>query len=332
MKRHLVILCSLLFSLLLSAEERDGYRIERVSLQSGHAYLLCPNSDGPHPAVLVLHDHGAWFSIGKEKMTTPLPDSALSEAENARISEDATQWRNKCYSGIAVADSLAKAGFVVLVTDALYWGERSIGNAQEGSLKEYNSTLKQYQKTFYDEHLEATGEPWFETILREDQEAITYLSKLPFVDANRICCFGFSMGAYRSWQLAAADSRIYACAAANWMTSACGTEYITSPSSYSMYRPALYLPHKNANGALTAPLDYPDIAATIAPRPFLLQYGKKDHLFQREKAGLAFHKIEEAFAAYPGALTLRGYDADHLFTEQHLHDLIVWLLETTAIK
>ena len=34
-------------------------------------FLLTPKSAGPHPAVLLLHDHGVKFDIGKEEDIEP---------------------------------------------------------------------------------------------------------------------------------------------------------------------------------------------------------------------------------------------------------------------
>jgi hypothetical protein len=38
--------------------------------------MLLPPGPGPHPAVLLLHDHGSAFAIGKEKVLTPWDDPA----------------------------------------------------------------------------------------------------------------------------------------------------------------------------------------------------------------------------------------------------------------
>ncbi|HEY5552378.1 MAG TPA: hypothetical protein VIK52_10850, partial [Opitutaceae bacterium] len=51
------------------------------------AYMTVPKGAGPFPAVLLLHDHGAKFDIGKEKMIRPWAiaqekiDSAILWAE-----------------------------------------------------------------------------------------------------------------------------------------------------------------------------------------------------------------------------------------------------------
>ena len=47
------------------------------------AYLLIPDGRGPFPAINALHDHGAHFFIGKEKMIRPLA------IEREEVKEDA---------------------------------------------------------------------------------------------------------------------------------------------------------------------------------------------------------------------------------------------------
>ena len=61
---------------IIDSRKRTGYTAHKIVFNlTGDsrvlAYLLVPDGDGPHPAVLLLHDHGAEFRIGKEKMVEP---------------------------------------------------------------------------------------------------------------------------------------------------------------------------------------------------------------------------------------------------------------------
>lgn len=272
------------------------------------------------PAILALHDHGAWFTIGKEKLTPPVLPSGGGEKM-----DEAQRWVDKFYEGQFVADTLASRGYVVLVIDALYWGERQPLSSStnrgpfprqgareltQDSLKLLNKRLKNEQEEFYQEYLEKTGEPWFERILADDKACVDYLLSLPYVDAERIGVWGFSMGAYRAWQLAAEDKRVAFCAAANWMQAVPETNsdagqswQLKNVSSWSMYRPS-----KDS-------VSYAEIASQIAPRPMLLQYGMRDKLFPEPV-------LKEGQWSQ---LTIEAIDSEHRFTRTHLQLLLEWL-------
>lgn len=294
-------------------EHRDGYTAQLVRVPVSHAdtatgYLLIPDSIQKAPAVLVLHDHGAHFSIGKEKMVCPIRPAEADSAAYEEIQQDACRWVNKFYNGMFVGDSLAKAGYVVLAIDAVYWGERQ--QAPTGSASAAVSP-KSYQPAYYQHHLRQYGEAWFETILRDDRACVDYLRRLPCVDSARIAAFGFSMGAFRAWQLAASDTRVKVCVAANWMTTKAdhlgGTRLPSdaTPSAYSMYRP-------------DCPADYPETAARIAPRPFLLLYGEQDPLFTPDSVQAAIGVIDSAYShTAPTFFQTKSMPYKHLFSQQH---------------
>lgn len=311
----------------MQAEQRSGYSVSLLHVADAEAYLLVPDvaMQQKCPAVLLLHDHGAHFSIGKEKMVSPLWRTDLDSVGNALLRRDAQMWTDKFYSGIFLGDSLARAGYVVLVADALYWGSRAVNSlawntASWDELKAYNKALKEYQPTFYQD-CSRQGFVWFERILQDDRAALSYLLSLPYVDTQRVVSMGFSMGAYRSWQLASADSRISACAASNWMgVASMMGGYLLNQSSYSMYRPSLYLPSEEH-----AVVDYPDIAAGIAPRPFLLQYGTADPVCPLASAESAIARIAQEYADNPSAFQPIAYQAQHLFTRAHYEALLDWL-------
>src|SRR5690606_29536121 len=81
---------------LLKTEARDGYSAQLWSVQLTkqsrvQLLLLQPDAAKPAPAVLLLHDHGARFDIGKEKWVQPF-------ASDVRL-PSAQQWADKYFSG-----------------------------------------------------------------------------------------------------------------------------------------------------------------------------------------------------------------------------------------
>ena len=312
----LLVLCSPPASAQPHSEHRNGYTAHLVRVPVSHAdtatgYLLIPDSAVQSPAVLVLHDHGAHFTIGKEKMVCPMPRADKDSAACETTLQDACRWVNKFYNGMFVGDSLAQAGYVVLAIDAVYWSERQQAPTRLDSAA---VSPKSFQPAYYQHHLRQYGEAWFETILRDDKACVDYLRRLPCVDFARIAAFGFSMGAFRAWQLAASDTRVKVCVAANWMTTRAdhlGSTLLPSdanPSAYSMYRP-------------DCPADYPETAARTAPRPFLLLYGEHDPLFTPDSVQTAIRTIStryhDSLPAAHGLFQAPPMPYKHFFSREH---------------
>lgn len=176
----------------LATEQREGYRVSRLELSLGRfrrtgALLAVPAGPGPFPAALVLHDHGAFFDLGKEKVIRPLSGHPKTE--------EAVGWAARNYGGAFIGDELAGRGWVVLATDALGWGDRA-GGGYEGQQALASNLL-------------GLGSSWAGLIAVEDQAAAAFLTTLP-VDRDRIAAVGHSMGAFRAWQLAALSDQIRA--------------------------------------------------------------------------------------------------------------------------
>lgn len=306
-------------------ERRDGYechyiefsvaRAERIS-----AYLLVPDKASivrRCPAVVMLHDHGARFDIGKEKLVKPMT-SVLVKGADDHIMHSSRQWVDKNFDGVYLADSLASLGYVVLVADALYWGERSSEDAQrwselnfadpdgglsEGlSSKERKALIKELKNTVYDgqkllyDSLYADGVIWAEKMLRDDVASVQLLRRLPFVDRRNIGAFGFSMGAHRCWMLSAFCKDVKCGVALSWMTSLDREERM-KPSDYSM-----------AVMPMREQLDFGDIGIWLAPKPMLFLNGTSDHLFPKEKVEVAFAKLQSYYSDYNKAGTEPSFE------------------------
>ena len=132
-----------------------------------------------------------------------VPDSVLQESKD---------WVKKCYDGVYIGDFFASKGYVVLVIDALFWGERGRFEGEN-----YNAQQALASNLFQ------LGMSWCGVITNDDIRSADFLATLPFVDAGRIGAVGFSIGAHRAWMLSAASDRINTTAAICWMNT---TEYL----------------------------------------------------------------------------------------------------------
>lgn len=294
-------------------EERSGYRCFLVEYpvpgdETVSSYLLVPDgasAGNPRPGIVLLHDHGARFDIGKEKLARPLPQAP----ENIRRSS--RQWVQENFDGIWLADSLASSGYVVIVPDMLYWGDRSSALCRRwsrmkfcgapGDIDSVKSAVYEGQRAVYDS-LAAGGEIWAEKTLKEDAAAAKLLKSLDFVDGDRIAAFGWSMGAHRAWLLAAFSQDVSCGVSVCWMTL---KETQKQPYKASDY--ALLIP------ALRERYDFPDIACRLAPKPYLFLAGTGDRLFPAWSVEEAYSRMQSAYAERGAAGRLRTefFDGGH---------------------
>jgi dienelactone hydrolase len=78
------------------------------------AYVLVPTkSRRPLPGLVALHDHGGFYLWGKEKLVE-------TDDEPPAL----TDFKKRYYAGASIATALARQGYVVVVIDMFYWGER----------------------------------------------------------------------------------------------------------------------------------------------------------------------------------------------------------------
>lgn len=280
-------------------EQRDGYEARKIRFNLSEwsrvpAYLLVPEGEGPFPAIVLLHDHGAHFSIGKEKMVRPFHVAP-------EVMEDADQWASQCYDGQYVGDYLARHGYVVLAVDALFWGERG---RKEGTSYDAQQALAS--------NFLQMGASWGAFINVDDMRSAEFLASLPFVDKERVGSLGFSMGAYRSWMLAALTDVVRASASICWMNT---TEHLMTltnnqnkgGSAYAMLVPAL-----------RRYLDYPHVASIACPKPTLFFNGTQDKLFPIEGVRDAYQEMEAVWQSQGASdrLVTKLWDEKHFFNKE----------------
>lgn len=280
-------------------EQRDGYEARKIRFNLSEwsrvpAYLLVPEGEGPFPAIVLLHDHGAHFSIGKEKMVRPFHVAP-------EVMEDADQWASQCYDGQYVGDYLARHGYVVLAVDALFWGERG---RKEGTSYDAQQALAS--------NFLQMGASWGAFINVDDMRSAEFLASLPFVDKERVGSLGFSMGAYRSWMLAALTDVVRASASICWMNTTEHLMTLTNNQNKGGSAYAMLIP------ALRRYLDYPHVASIACPKPTLFFNGTQDKLFPIEGVRDAYREMEAVWKSQGASdhLVTKLCDEKHFFNKE----------------
>lgn len=280
-------------------EQRDGYEARKIRFNLSEwsrvpAYLLVPEGEGPFPAIVLLHDHGAHFSIGKEKMVRPFHVAP-------EVMEDADQWASQCYDGQYVGDYLARHGYVVLAVDALFWGERG---RKEGTSYDAQQALAS--------NFLQMGASWGAFINVDDMRSAEFLASLPFVDKERVGSLGFSMGAYRSWMLAALTDVVRASASICWMNTTEHLMTLTNNQNKGGSAYAMLIP------ALRRYLDYPHVASIACPKPTLFFNGTQDKLFPIEGVRDAYREMEAVWKSQGASdhLVTKLWDEKHFFNKE----------------
>lgn len=289
----------------IDTEQREGYKAEKILFNVSKysrvpAYLLVPDGEGPFPAVLLLHDHGAHFSIGKEKMVRPF-------GVEKSILADADDWAERCYDKQYVGDYLASHGYVVLAVDALFWGERG---RKEGVRYDSQQALAA--------NMLQLGISWGALIAWDDIRSAEFLAELPVVDKEKIGTMGFSMGAHRAWMVSAATDVVKAGAAVCWMNTTDSLMTLTNNqnkggSAYSMIIPGI----RNQ-------MDYPHVASIACPKPMLFINGLRDKLFPVEGVKNAFSTMNNVWKSQSAEnlLTTKFYDLPHFCSKEIQTDIL----------
>jgi dienelactone hydrolase len=174
------------------------------------AFVLVPKGVKlPAPGIVLLHDHGGFYLWGKEKLLQ-------SEGEHPVL----TKYRQDLYSGKSIARELVRQGYVVIVIDMFYWGERRMildddplefrerpSTMPEDQIREFNRRSQQSEQLVA-RSLFTAGITWPGVMLWDDIRTVDYLCQRPEVDKRRLAYVELSVGGYRSLMLAALDERI----------------------------------------------------------------------------------------------------------------------------
>ncbi|MBL9169508.1 MAG: dienelactone hydrolase family protein [Verrucomicrobiales bacterium] len=302
----------------------DYYR-ERVKFNTTPdvrvpAFVLVPkNVPLPAPAIVALHDHGGFYLWGKEKIV------ALPE-ENPALQD----FRKDYYGGKSIAIELVRQGYIVVVIDMFYWGERRLmldgdpadwrdrpSTLSKERIQAFNARAGQNEqlvgRTIY-----SAGFTWPGVMFWDDIRTVDYLLSRPDVDPRRIGCVGLSVGGLRSCHLAALDDRIRAAVVVGWMASFPWQlhKHIRNTIGFTKVVPGLY-----------QHLDYPDVASLAMPTPLLVINGSKDALFHLDGVKASFAKLNACYTKAGAAdhCRTRLYDTPHEFNGEMQAEAWEWL-------
>ncbi len=280
----------------VAVERREGYEARKIWFNINAwcrvpAYLLVPDGKGPFPGVVMLHDHGAHFSIGKEKMVRPFSVSA-------EVMADADKWSAGCYDSQYTGDYFAANGYVVLAVDALFWGERG---RKEGV--DYDG-----QQALASNFLQM-GSSWGGFINMDDVRSAEFLASLPFV--SKVGSLGFSMGSYRSWMAAAASDVIAASASICWMNTTDHLMTLTNNQNKGGSAYSMLLPN------LRRYMDYPHVASIACPKPTLFFNGTRDKLFPVAGVQDAYETMRQVWQSQDASdrLVTKIWEEKHFFNK-----------------
>jgi hypothetical protein len=207
----------------------------------------------------------------------------------------------------AFASKLAERGFVTFAPQNLY-----IGQDRFRTLQRKSYPLK---KTL------------FSTIVPQHQQIVDWLKTLPMVDPRRIAFYGLSYGGKTAMRVPplVTDYCLSICSADfnEWVDKNAST---TNPRSYVWSGE-----YEIFEFDLGSTFNYAEMAALIAPRPFMVERGHFDGVADDWTVGWEFAKVRNLYAAQlklPDRCQIEWFDGPHTIhgvgTYQFLHRQLDW--------
>jgi len=247
----------------------DGYRVEQIAFEAEPgdwvpALVLIPDGAENAPGVAVWHQHAGQYGLGKSE-----PGGLAGNPMH--------------HTGVA----LAQAGFVVLCPDALCFEDR-----QDPTGKLAGGTYERGQ--FLNYVVRGKCLAW-KNIL-DMRRAVDVLAARPEVDAERLGCYGHSMGSTHSWLVGPWEPRLR-----------CVVGNCCLPSYRGIEREHLLHCFPNFIPGLAAFGDTPDVAGLIAPRPLHLNFGEEDGGTPKADLAWSVARIAEWYGAADAAAAFTHY-------------------------
>lgn len=295
-----------------------GLEGEEVTWSVGYgprtrALVVRPEVPGRLPGVLALHSHDMIKRHGLAKIADG-PDGPPTEL---------AAFRAAVYGGRAYANELARRGFVVVAHDVFLWGSRAfpLEVMQESTgcpAPDYEQVARQHEHVAA-KYATALGTSIAAIVAHEDRVALAYLRSRSDVATGPAGIIGLSGGGCRAALLRATADRSGPTVITGMMTSYRGLlERHIAPHTWMLFPPGL------ARFA-----DWPDVAASAAPLPLLVQYLRSDQLFTRDGMEAADRRLAAQFAraGAPEHYAARWHDGDHRFDVPMQEEAFDWLAD-----
>lgn len=220
---------------------------------------------------------------------------------------------------MAFADELAKRGYICIVPDAIGFGERIPKGEQP-----YHDAMKLY-----------TRHPrwsYFGKMNWDISRVVDYLQSRDDVDKTRIGIMGHSHGAYGSIMGAIHEPRI------GLVVASCGfTTLRTDPRPDRWSHLTALMPRMGfyVDDVASTPLDWHELAACIAPRPYFNWATLEDDIFP-ETANLAdvYQQIKGVYALYGKENQFHGelVPGKHRFPKEGREMAYAWIDQQFGVK
>ena len=274
----------------------EGYRIESLTYEAEPgdripALLLVPDgvdAANPVPAIAVWHQHNGQWDLGKSE-----PGGLAGNPMH--------------HTGVA----LVKEGYIVLCPDALCFEERQSEHLSGGNFERFE--FLRYV---------VSGKCLAWKNILDMRRAVDYLCSRPEVRADRIGCYGHSMGSTHTWLVGPWEPRLL-CLVGN----CCLPTYAAVHRTHILHCFPNFVPGWLQYG------DTPDMAGLIAPRALHLNFGALD-------GGSPIHEVREGIKtiahAYQKADVADRFswyiqeDAGHVLSEEMWHRAREWFREHLA--
>lgn len=282
---------------IVSKEKKTGYTLEKFEFDNGlgavvPGYFLIPDKgERRYPAIFYCHWHGGNYDLGKQEIFTTHHTPEVP------------------------AETLTRAGYVVMAIDSYCFGERSGkgpgGPDETGGAEEMSTSKRELW----------LGRSLWAMMVRDDRMALNYLLSRPEVDTQRVAVTGISMGATRSWWLMALEDRVKTGVAVG-----CLTRYQNLIAEEKLKAHGIYY---FVPGILNY-FDTEAIVSLIAPRPVLFMTGDEDIGSPVSGIQAIDAKVRPVYALYEREKDFENIvypNTGHVYTPAMWKKMLEWMKE-----